>query len=60
MVSYYIVPWAGMWHVYRGEDPVPVAAHASRECAEHWCRSDGGGREVRIYHGSWGPRRISA
>ncbi len=62
MSTYYIVTWAGMWHVYRGEDPVPVASHVRREVAEHWCRSDAGERGVSadVYFGERIPHRVSA
>ncbi len=61
-MSYYIVPWAGMWQVYRGNEGAPAASVAGRERAEHWCRSDAAAQSViaEIYHGAWGSRRIPA
>ncbi len=62
MSTYYIVPWAGIWHVYRGEDLVPIASHAGRERAEHWCHCDASARGVvaDILFGEWVSRRVSA
>ncbi|MBA3686432.1 MAG: hypothetical protein H0W72_14510 [Planctomycetes bacterium] len=61
-MTYYIVPWAGMWHVYRSDDQEPAAALSGRDRAEHWCSADAAARGVAadIYHGEWISRRVPA